>query len=162
MNRFVAALLIGASMPAIATVAHAQDNAAPQAGAAEGAGNGPGLAEIVVTANRAESSAQKTAVALTVYTGADLAQKGIANVQSLATMDPSVNVTSSTGSAYVAVRGIASTDVTEIGDPRCRSRATGSTPTARSRSARRCTTSPASKCSRVRRARSTGAIPPAA
>ncbi len=117
MNRLIAALLIGASMPTIATVAHAQDGAAPQDAASSTGGNDAGLAEIVVTANRTESSAQKTAVALTVYTGADLAQKGISNVQSLATVDPSVNLSTSSGSAYVAVRGIASTDVTEIGDP---------------------------------------------
>ncbi|MBB3358696.1 MULTISPECIES: TonB-dependent receptor [unclassified Novosphingobium] len=117
MNRLIAALLIGASMPTIATVAHAQDGAAPQDAASSTGGNNDGLAEIVVTANRTESSAQKTAVALTVYTGADLAQKGISNVQSLATVDPSVNLSTSSGSAYVAVRGIASTDVTEIGDP---------------------------------------------
>ncbi|MEO0031827.1 MAG: hypothetical protein RIS94_1585 [Pseudomonadota bacterium] len=109
MNRsFAATLMLGASMIALPHGAMAQD--------ASGASN-EGLKEIVVTATRAETSAQKTAVALTVYTGADLAAKGIASVQSLSAIDPSVNVTSSTGAAYVAVRGIASTDVTEIGDP---------------------------------------------
>lgn len=75
------------------------------------------LEEVIVTANRAESSAQRTAVALTVYTGADLEARGVASIQSLSAVDPSVNLTSTTGTAYVAVRGIASTDVTEIGDP---------------------------------------------
>ncbi|RVU07189.1 TonB-dependent receptor [Novosphingobium umbonatum] len=76
-----------------------------------------GLQEIVVTASRVETAAQKTPIALTVYTGADLAGKGISNVQALSSIDPSLNITSSTGAAYVAVRGIASTDVTETGDP---------------------------------------------
>jgi iron complex outermembrane recepter protein len=101
-----------------AQMASAQTEAAPQDGSAQAAA-GPQneLGEIVVTANRVASSAQKTATALTVYSGADLAAAGVSSVQTLQTIDPSVNVTSSTGSAYVAVRGIASTDVTEIGDP---------------------------------------------
>lgn len=76
-----------------------------------------GLQDIIVTANRTESSAQKTPIALTVYSGADIAAAGVTNVTSLQRIDPSVNIVSTTGAAYVAVRGIASTDVTEIGDP---------------------------------------------
>jgi iron complex outermembrane receptor protein len=105
----VIAALCGVASAAVAMPAFAQDAAAEAPD--------QGIQEIVVTATRAETSAQKTAVALTVYTGADLAAKGVANVQSLSAIDPSVNVTSSTGAAYVAVRGIASTDLTEIGDP---------------------------------------------
>lgn len=113
MNRsFAAALMIGASMYALPHAAMAQGTAQDANAASE-----DGLKEIIVTATRAETSAQKTAVALTVYTGADLAEKGIATVQALSAIDPSVNVTSSTGAAYVAVRGVASTDVTEVGDP---------------------------------------------
>ncbi|BEV01809.1 TonB-dependent receptor [Novosphingobium olei] len=116
MNRsFAAALMIGASTLALPHVAMAQG--AAQDAAANGASSEDGLKEIIVTATRAETSAQKTAVALTVYTGADLAEKGIATVQALSAIDPSVNVTSATGAAYVAVRGVASTDVTEVGDP---------------------------------------------
>ncbi|WP_225206086.1 TonB-dependent receptor [Novosphingobium huizhouense] len=104
-------LLAGVSLAAFPVSAMAQD-AAAGAAAPE-----TGIQEIIVTATRAETSAQRTAVALTVYTGADLAEKGIATVQALSAIDPSVNVTSSTGAAYVAVRGVASTDVTEVGDP---------------------------------------------
>src|SRR5207248_4713773 len=76
-----------------------------------------GLHDIVITAQRSASSAQKTPVAINVYTGKDLAAAGITSVVNLQTVDPSINVTTSTGAAYVAVRGIASTDVTETGDP---------------------------------------------
>ena len=107
------ALACSAQMANAQTTA-AQADATPQESAA---GPQNELGEIVVTANRIASSAQKTATALTVYTGADLASAGVSSVQTLQTIDPSVNVTSSTGAAYVAVRGIASTDVTEIGDP---------------------------------------------
>jgi hypothetical protein len=72
---------------------------------------------VVVTANRIRSNVQTTAVAVNVYNGAALAEAGVSNVQALQAIDPSVNVTSSNGAAYVAVRGIASTDTTETGDP---------------------------------------------
>ncbi|KQN04229.1 hypothetical protein ASE85_20755 [Sphingobium sp. Leaf26] len=105
-----------AALACAAQGAAAQTDAAPQASTDSAAPQNE-LGEIVVTANRVASSAQKTATALTVYSGNDLASAGVASVQSLQTIDPSVNVTSSTGAAYVAIRGIASTDVTEIGDP---------------------------------------------
>ncbi|MCS0630224.1 TonB-dependent receptor [Telluria mixta] len=76
-----------------------------------------GIQEVIVTANRVETSAQKTSVALTIYTGDQLADKGVASVNALALIDPSVNVTTSTGAAWVAIRGVASTDTTQIGDP---------------------------------------------
>ena len=106
---------LGASVSVIGACLFATSAMAQQAPAAPAKADG--LQEIVVTANRVESSAQKTSIALTVYTGADLAAKGVTNVMALAAVDPSINVTTSSGAAYVAVRGIASTDVTEIGDP---------------------------------------------
>jgi len=111
MNRGLAAALCGSvslfAMPVFA---------AEQAPAAEAAKT-TGLQEIVVTASRVETTSQKTPIALTVYSGADLAAKGVSNMQALSSIDASLNITSSTGAAYVAVRGIASTDVTETGDP---------------------------------------------
>jgi len=106
--------LLGASLLALAAPAQAQDAAATAGDAAK---TNEGLGEIVVTANRVASSAQDTPIALNVYTGAALADQGVNTVRDLAQIDPSLNVTNSTGAAYVAVRGIASTDVTEIGDP---------------------------------------------
>jgi iron complex outermembrane receptor protein len=76
-----------------------------------------GLGDIIVTANRTASNAQDTPTALNVYSGDALRDAGIASVRDLASIDPSVNISPSAGAAYVAVRGIASTDVTEIGDP---------------------------------------------
>ncbi len=93
----------------VATGDQAPDNA--------NAAGGSAIGDIVVTANRVASSAQKTAVSLSVFSGADIAAAGVTSVQNLGSIDPSVNVTTNTGSNYVAVRGIASTDVTEIGDP---------------------------------------------
>ncbi|WP_343617321.1 TonB-dependent receptor [Novosphingobium sp.] len=107
-NKLILAALLGSSALLSPAVASAQDTAAD---------NKAGLQEIVVTANRTASAAQKTSVALTVYSGADLVSKGVTNIMTLATVDPSVSVTPSNGAGYVAVRGIASTDTTEIGDP---------------------------------------------
>ncbi|HWU02619.1 MAG TPA: TonB-dependent receptor [Novosphingobium sp.] len=97
---------IVAIMPALAMAQQAPAQDSSQA-----------LQEIVVTANRVETSAQKTPVALTVYSGADLAGKGVSNISALSTVDPSVNVSTNTGQSYVAIRGVASTDTTETGDP---------------------------------------------
>lgn len=108
-----ASFLLGASLLALAAPAQAQEATANT----DTAKPAEGLGEIVVTANRVASSAQDTPIALNVYTGAKLAEQGVNTVRDLAQIDPSVNVTNSTGAAYVAVRGIASTDVTEIGDP---------------------------------------------
>lgn len=102
-------LLAGAAFMATPTLAQEATQEAP--------GSGTTLGEVVVTASRVQSSAQRTAVALTVYGSEDLVEQGVANVQALATIDPSLNMVSRTGAAYIAVRGIASTDLTEIGDP---------------------------------------------
>jgi iron complex outermembrane receptor protein len=76
-----------------------------------------GLEEIIVTAERREESAQKTPISMTVYTGEATTAAGVHDVASLSRVDPSINFTSSAGAAYVAMRGVASTDLTEIGDP---------------------------------------------
>ena len=116
MRFFTIQLMTASAMTMIAVQAYAQQNSAPVGGQAAQAGDGQ-IADIVVTASRVESRAQKTAVSLTTYTGKNLAAAGVSNVQALQTIDPSVNFTAKTGGGYVAVRGIASTDVTEIGDP---------------------------------------------
>jgi len=75
------------------------------------------LEEIIVTAEKREESAQRTPVAMNLYSSEQLAQAGVHDIATLSAVDPSVNFTASAGAAYIAVRGIASTDLTEIGDP---------------------------------------------
>ncbi|GEM_PF-2248019 len=104
-------LLVSVSVFAMPTMALAQ-NAAD-----ESQEQASGLGDIIVTANRTASNAQDTPTALNVYSGDALRDAGIASVRDLASIDASVNISPSAGAAYVAVRGIASTDVTEIGDP---------------------------------------------
>jgi iron complex outermembrane receptor protein len=110
------ALLMSANT-AFAQVAPQPADAAPADGKKAEAAAKADANIVVVTANRVRSNAQTTAVALNVYNGAALADAGVSNVQALQAIDSSVNVTSNNGAAYVAVRGIASTDTTETGDP---------------------------------------------
>lgn len=76
-----------------------------------------GLTDIVVTAQKREESAQKTAASIAVFTSDQLKKSGITDVASLATVSPSVNIGASSGATFIAIRGVASRDFTEIGDP---------------------------------------------
>jgi iron complex outermembrane receptor protein len=75
------------------------------------------LTEIVVTAEKKESSAQKTPVSLAVYSGEDLINRGVTDIAGLVAADSSLNLTYSTGMPIIAIRGVSSGNVTEIGDP---------------------------------------------
>lgn len=77
-----------------------------------------GLKDIVVTATRVQTNAQKTPVAVDVFGGADLLSQGVRDVTSLGNIAPGVNITgNSGGSVIIAIRGISSRDTTEVGDP---------------------------------------------
>ncbi len=77
------------------------------------------LAEITVTAQKRSENAQTTPVAMSVYTAADIRREGITDISTLATSDTSLNMTQALGGAepYLTIRGISSSDTTEIGDP---------------------------------------------
>ena len=106
----LAACLATASVIAAPSFALAQDQAAAPA-------KDDSITEVTITATKRTTTAQKTPVAITVYTADALQAAGVHDMAALATIDPSLNITKSTGAAYVAIRGIASADVTEIGDP---------------------------------------------
>jgi iron complex outermembrane receptor protein len=121
-NRTLECLLASGALLMAANTAFAQLAPQPTEGAAASGGAAEAAAKadptiVVVTANRVRSNAQTTSVALNVYNSAALTDAGVSNVQAMQAIDPSINVTSSNGGAYVAVRGIASTDTTETGDP---------------------------------------------
>lgn len=77
------------------------------------------LEEVVVTATKRETDVMKTPVAVTAVTQDSLTQKGITNVSGIAQMVPNMQMgTSSTDSGVQAsIRGVTSTNFTEIGDP---------------------------------------------
>ena len=109
-----AAAIIGGSLGVQAALAQTT----PPAQSAPDANAPVELAEVVVTAEKRVSSEQKTAISMSVISAADIAQKGIVDLQTLSANDTSINF-SAGGSegGYLTVRGVSSHDVTEIGDP---------------------------------------------
>jgi iron complex outermembrane recepter protein len=75
------------------------------------------LEDIVVTANRTESFASKTPVALTAVTGKQLAAAGITSTIGIADQVPNLQMNRSNGGLQITIRGVSSNDSTEKGDP---------------------------------------------
>jgi len=100
-----------------AAMAGAMICATGAAQASEAAADGGQLAEIVVTARHTKENAQKTPIAMSVYSGDKLKQNGVTDLTGLATLAPDVNITVTEGQPIIAVRGISSRDTNENGDP---------------------------------------------
>jgi len=76
------------------------------------------LDEVVVTAQRRSENLQKTPLTLSAVTGEKLESQGVKTVVDIANQVPSLQITSSgAGSAQIFLRGIGSTNTTEVGDP---------------------------------------------
>ena len=84
------------------------------AGFAAAASDATGLDEIVVTAQRREESAQNVGIALSVISGASLADKGITHVDDLQNALPSIQVEPAfgTGLPQYRIRGVGFLDYT--------------------------------------------------
>ena len=100
------------SAVALAATAPASSNAGSTAGL---------LDDIVVTAEKTESTAAKTPLALSVFSADSLKQSGVENVDTLSSVSPSVNIafggpTGSGRGAGVAIRGVYTTDTTSKGE----------------------------------------------
>lgn len=87
----------------LASAAHAQSNME--------------IEEVVVTAERREETAQRTPLAITALSADQLEKQGVRTVTDLTTVVPGVQIGSVGGSVEIAVRGIGSTNNTEVGDP---------------------------------------------
>lgn len=85
--------------------------------AQEAASTEGGLSEIVVTAEKRPSTEQKTPLSLTVLSAETLQRNSVGNVDDISRIAPSVSITNSGAAPIIAVRGVSSRDVTEIGDP---------------------------------------------
>ena len=75
------------------------------------------LAMITVTATRVATPEQLAPVAISVYTGGQLQSAGVYDLTSLQSIDPSINITQGTGEPYIAIRGVTSSNTTEVGNP---------------------------------------------
>ncbi|KQX22594.1 MULTISPECIES: TonB-dependent receptor [unclassified Sphingomonas] len=108
--RFVGMLLTGIALSAAPV--YAQDSASPEPEASEG-----GLADIVVTAEKRPSVAQRAAIALSVVSSDALKRQGVGNVADLTTLTPSVGFAQNGANTVITVRGVSSRDTNQLGDP---------------------------------------------
>lgn len=95
------------ALSAVTTPAFAQENSSEEA---------EDSVDIVVTANRVESLASKTPIALTAISGDDLIRSGITNPTQLQESVPNLVIHRGTG-LQITIRGVTSSDGTEKGDP---------------------------------------------
>ena len=76
----------------------------------------PSTGDIIVTANRTESLASKTPMALTAISGEGLREAGVAQPINLSERVPSLAVNRSRGGLNFTIRGVATSDTSEKGD----------------------------------------------
>ena len=75
------------------------------------------LTEITVTAEKVQSTEQRTPISMTVITSEVLARNNVGTLADLAQIAPSVEFSQNDGSEIITIRGVSSRDTTEIGDP---------------------------------------------
>lgn len=112
-------LAVASACGVLATPAHAQ---APAAATAQPAGVASSdkdyIPEVKVTATRYSTSLLKTPLAVTAYSQDSLSRMGITSAKDLANEIPNVNIQQTGDSAVqITIRGITSSNTTEIGDP---------------------------------------------
>jgi iron complex outermembrane receptor protein len=77
------------------------------------------LEEVVVTATKRETNLMDTPIAITVMSEEVLTQQGLSNVKDIDRMVPNMDITidSSQSAPVISMRGVRSTNITELGDP---------------------------------------------
>src|ERR1700722_8161695 len=107
---FEVAALMAARVPCT-VFGQAQPATTTQTPGAEAQEPAPGmeLAEVVVTAEKRESSLQKTAVAVAAVSQADLQQNGVTDITSLQKVAPDVNITNNSAGPTIDIRGLYTT-----------------------------------------------------
>jgi iron complex outermembrane receptor protein len=75
------------------------------------------LVEVTVTAEKVQSTEQRTPIAMSVITADVLARNNVGTLADLAQIAPSVEFSQNDGSEIITIRGVSSRDTTEIGDP---------------------------------------------
>lgn len=115
MRRFTAALAFGASAIALSTPAMAQDENAADNQQSEEVADGANA--IIVTADRREQTLQDFAGTAFALTGEELKALGVQNVTDLQNQIPGLSIANNQGNVEVFIRGIGSSNNTELGDP---------------------------------------------
>ncbi len=96
----------------LAMPAYAQEE--PQAAAEE---DNSGLEEIIVTAERRDSTLQKTAQAISAISSDSLERSGVINAGGLAQLVPGVDVNQGGGFSQIRIRGVGGGVVNNFGEP---------------------------------------------
>ncbi len=76
-----------------------------------------GIGDIVVTAEKRTSVAQKTAISMSVLGTDQLVKNAVTNVSDLASVAPSLSIARNNNNTVIVIRGVSSRDVTQVGDP---------------------------------------------
>jgi iron complex outermembrane recepter protein len=79
--------------------------------------NSNAVEEIIVTANRTQSRASKTPIALSVITGKELKDAGVTSPTDLAAQVPNLQINRAQGGLQISIRGVSSYDFAAKGDP---------------------------------------------
>src|SRR5882757_328473 len=113
VDRYVAAILAANAVTAcvlFATPARAED--------ATSQPDSSVLQEVVVTAEKRETTASKTPIAMDVFSATQIQEQGVHDLGTLSQVDPSLQFASTgIGAVFLTMRGVSSRDSTEIGDP---------------------------------------------
>src|SRR5437868_13558132 len=75
------------------------------------------LEEVIVSAQKREESVQDIPLAVTAIGGESLQERGISNVNSLIGSVPGLQISTQGDSVQIGIRGVASTNSVESGDP---------------------------------------------
>jgi iron complex outermembrane receptor protein len=77
------------------------------------------LEEVIVTATRVETNLMKTPIAVSAFTQDQMERAGVNNVSDLANLVPNMDISTINGQStpIVSMRGVRSTNETELGDP---------------------------------------------
>jgi len=105
-------ILVSGCIGASPVIAQTDQNATVPAAADQS-----GLQEVIVSAEKRDTSAQKTPIAMSVLSSDAIAANGAANLEDVTSLAPSVSFSKSDTSSIVTIRGVSSRDTTEIGDP---------------------------------------------
>jgi len=105
-----AAAILAAGSLQLATAATAAEVAAGRS-----TGATTELEEVIVTAQKTAESASKTPIALSVYSGSELRDRGIVSIADLQNVAPAVNIDRSPFGVNINIRGVTTTDNTSKG-----------------------------------------------
>jgi iron complex outermembrane recepter protein len=109
---------LGAAFVVLAGTASTAWAQAPAPGATQAAPAVEELQEVIVTAEKRETAASKTPIAMDVFTSQQIQEQGIHDIGSLSQVDPALQFGNGvTANAFLTLRGVSSRDASEIGDP---------------------------------------------